>query len=79
MVWRGTQSATMHVRDFSDAFLDDYLEAEWEHVRWCVGGYRMEALGVQLFDDVEGSHFAILGLPLLPVLGYLRTREVIAT
>ncbi|CAA9532163.1 MAG: Septum formation protein Maf [uncultured Sphingomonadaceae bacterium] len=79
VVWRGTEIATMHVRDFSDAFLDDYLDREWEQIRHCVGGYRMEALGVQLFDRVEGSHFAILGLPLLPVLGYLRERGVVAT
>lgn len=79
IVWRAAETATLHMRDFSDAFLDDYLAREWEHVRYCVGGYRMEALGVQLFDRVEGSHFAILGLPLMPVLGYLRERGVVAT
>ena len=79
IVWRGTETATLHVRDFSEAWLDSYLEAEWEEIRHCVGGYRMEALGVQLFTSVEGSHFAILGLPLLPVLGYLRERGVVGT
>ena len=79
IVWRGTEIATLHVRDFSDAFLDDYLAREWEHIRHCVGGYRMEAIGAQLFDRVEGSHFAILGLPLLPLLGLLRERGVLAT
>jgi len=79
VVWRGTETATLHMRDFSDAFLDDYLAREWDHVRHCVGGYRMEALGAQLFDRVEGSHFAILGLPLLPLLEALRERGVVAT
>ena len=79
VAWRGTETATMHVRDFSDAFLDDYLDREWEEIRHCVGGYRVEALGAQLFDRIEGSHFAVMGLPLLPVLGYLRERGVIAT
>lgn len=79
IVWRGTEIATLHVRDFSDAFLDDYLAREWTHIRHCVGGYRMEALGAQLFDRVEGSHFAILGLPLLPLLDILRERGVVAT
>jgi len=77
IVWRGAETATLHMRDFSDAFLADYIAREWEHVRYCVGGYRMEALGVQLFERVEGSHFAILGLPLLPVLGYLRECGVV--
>lgn len=79
IVWRGTEIATLHVRNFGDAFLDDYLAREWEQIRHCVGGYRMEALGVQLFDRMEGSHFAILGLPLLPVLAFLRDQGVIAT
>ncbi|HZF42659.1 MAG TPA: Maf family protein [Sphingomonadaceae bacterium] len=79
IVWRGTEFATLHMRAFSDPFLDDYLSAEWDHIRHCVGGYRMEALGAQLFDRVEGSHFAILGLPLLPLLSFLRERGVLAT
>lgn len=79
IVWRGAEIATLHVREFSDAFLEDYLDREWDQIRHCVGGYRMEAMGVQLFDRVDGGHFAILGLPLLPVLGYLRERGVVPT
>ncbi len=79
IVWRATEIATMHMRVMSPAFVDAYVAREWDHVRWCVGGYRFEASGAQLFDRVEGSHFAILGLPLLPLLAYLRERGVVAT
>lgn len=78
IVWRATETAVMHMRPLSEAFVDDYVAREWEHVRWCVGGYRVEAFGIQLFEQIEGSHFAVMGLPLLPLLGFLRERGVIA-
>jgi len=78
VVWRGVEEARLTVRAFSEAWLEDYLDREWEEIRWCVGGYRMEALGVQLFDKVEGSHHAVLGLPLLPLLAALRAEGVLA-
>lgn len=71
-IWWGAETATLTMRNFSDAYLRAYLEEEWEQVRWNVGGYRIEGPGVQLFDQIEGSHFAILGLPLLSLLSYLR-------
>lgn len=74
IVWRCTESVELEVRPLSDEFLRDYLDAEYEQVRWGVGGYRIEGPGVQLFDRIDGSHFAILGLPLLPLLAYLRER-----
>lgn len=77
IVWRGSETATLSMRAFSDAFLDDYLAREYDGIRHCVGGYRIEALGLQLFDHIEGSHFAILGLPLLPLLAYLRERGIV--
>jgi septum formation protein len=77
-VWRHVERARLHVRPLSYSFLDAYLDAEWPAISWCVGCYRMEGPGVQLFSKVEGSHFTILGMPLLPVLDYLRTREVLA-
>jgi septum formation protein len=77
-VWWGLETAILTMRPLGDAFLDSYLEREWEHVRWNVGGYRIEGPGVQLFDRIEGSHFAILGLPLLPLLAYLRERGLMA-
>lgn len=79
VVWRGTETVAMRMRPFGDAFLDDYLAGEADHVLRCVGGYRIEAAGAQLFDAIEGSHWAILGLPLLPLLAYLRERGVLET
>lgn len=76
-VWRHVDSATLTMRDFSDAFVNSYLDAEWLAIAGCAGGYRLEGLGAQLFARIEGSHFTILGLPLLPLLDYLRTRGVI--
>jgi septum formation protein len=71
-IWRSAESVAMDVRPLSDDFIHAYLDAEFDEVRYNVGCYRIEGLGAQLFDRVEGSHFAILGLPLLPLLGWLR-------
>ena len=78
-VWRFVDKAAMHVRPLSDAFIDSYLDAEWEQARWCVGVYRIEGPGAQLFARIDGSHFTVIGLPLLPVLDYLRTRGVMTS
>jgi len=75
-VWRQVDRARLHVRPLSDAFIDRYLDAEWPAIAGCVGCFRVEGPGVQLFNRVEGSHFTILGMPLLPVLAYLRERKV---
>ncbi len=69
----------MTVRPLSDAFVEAYLDREYEEVRWSVGGYHVEGRGVQLFDRIEGSHFAVLGMPLLPLLAFLREREILAS
>jgi septum formation protein len=76
-VWWCCESVELTMRSFSDSFLEDYLDREYEEIRWSVGGYRIEGPGAQLFERIEGSHFAILGLPLLPLLGYLRERGVL--
>lgn len=78
-IWRHLERARMTVRPLSDGFIEQYLDAEWDHVSWCVGCYRIEGPGVQLFSHVEGSQFAIQGLPLIPLLDYLRTRGVLAS
>lgn len=78
-VWRHVERARMHVRPLSPAFIDAYLDAEWPAISGCVGCYRIEGPGVQLFSRIEGSHFTILGLPLLPLIGYLRTRGVLTS
>lgn len=78
IAWRALASAALAVRPFSDAFLDRYLESEGEAILGCVGGYRLEGLGAQLFDRIEGDYFTILGLPLLPLLGHLRAAEALA-
>jgi septum formation protein len=70
--------AELVVRGLSEAFIADYLAAEWPDVAGCVGVFRMEAMGVQLFEDVRGDHFTILGMPLFGVLGALRRFGVIA-
>ena len=67
----------MTVRPLSDAFIDDYVEREYEAIRWSVGGYRIEGLGAQLFERIDGSHFAVLGMPLLPLLAFLRERGLL--
>ena len=75
-VWRHMSRTKLWVREFSDEFLDWYIETEGEALTKSVGAYRFEGPGSQLFEKVEGGFFAILGLDLLPVLDYLRTRGV---
>jgi len=77
-IWRHIESVAMDVRPLSLAFIDAYLDADWEQCRWCVGCYRVEGPGVQLFARITGSLFAVQGLPLLPLLDFLRTRGVMA-
>jgi len=72
VVWQVAAMASLHVISLSDAFIEDYLSAEWPAVAGCVGVFRIEARGVQLFERIEGDHFTVLGMPLLPVLGALR-------
>jgi septum formation protein len=75
--WQHVATPRLTMRDFSDAFLDAYLTAEADHVTQSVGAYRLEGPGVQLFSRVQGEHAAILGLPLLPLLDFLRQHRVL--
>lgn len=73
-LWHTVNRPQLTMRQFSDDFLDDYIAAEGEVLLGCVGAYRLEGRGVQLFDRTEGDHFAIRGLPLLELLSFLRAR-----
>jgi len=77
IIWSGADTAHMVVRDFSDAFLDAYIAAEGEELLYCVGSYRLEGMGSQLFDKVDGDYFTVLGMPLWLVLEQLRRFEVL--
>jgi septum formation protein len=76
-IWHHTDTAELRMRDFSDDFLDRYLEQAGEDILRSVGAYQLEGLGAQLFDRVSGDFFTILGLPLLPVLDILRVHGVV--
>jgi len=78
-IWRHLSRTELTMRDFSDDFLDDYLKAEGDNVLKSVGAYRFEGRGSQLFSNVKGDFFSILGLSLLPVMDYLRIRGAIAS
>jgi septum formation protein len=71
-LWRHLGRAELTMREFSESFLDGYVAAEAETLTRSVGAYRIEGPGVQLFSRVEGDHFTIIGLPLLPLLAFLR-------
>ncbi len=77
--WHHIGHARMTMRTLSDAFIEDYLTREGEALLGSVGGYHFEGLGAQLFEDVEGDYFSILGLPLLPVLKELRAQGLLET
>lgn len=73
-VWRHVGRAAMSMRMFGDAYLDAYVERNWPALASAPGGYRIEEEGARLFDRIEGDFFTVLGLPLLPLLGYLGSR-----
>ena len=77
-VWRHVESVTLTVRSLSSEFIEAYAARADPAVGDCLGGYQIEGIGVQLFSKISGSHFAIMGLPLLPLLEWLRQRSVIA-
>ena len=78
VLWRHGELARLQVRSLSEDFIATYLAAEWPAVAGCVGVFRIEALGVQLFEQIEGSHFTVLGMPLLAVLAALREHGALA-
>lgn len=72
MVWRHSENARLEVQHLSEGFIYAYLDAEWPAIAACVGCFRMEGRGVTLFARIDGDHFTILGMPLVPLLGALR-------
>jgi septum formation protein len=76
--WSNVAQARLTVRPLSEEFIAQYLQAEGEALLGCVGAYRLEGLGAQLFETIEGDFFTILGLNLLPLLGFLRGAGVLA-
>lgn len=73
-VWRHVGVARLSMRDFSDSYLDEYLDRNWDSIRWSVGGYKIEEEGIRLFRMIHGDTFTIQGLPLLELLSYLMLR-----
>jgi len=78
-VWRHVGVARLTMRDFSDAYLDDYLDRNWDSICWSVGGYKIEEEGIRLFRSVMGDTFTIQGLPLVEFLSYLTLRGTLPT
>lgn len=75
--WSHADKALLSVRPLSEEYISSYLDAEWPEVGYCAGVFRMEGRGVQLFDDIRGSYFTILGMPLLPLLAALRANGIV--
>jgi len=73
-VWRHVGTVRLHMRDLSDAYIDDYISRNWESIRHAVGAYKLEEEGPRLFTRIDGDHFNVLGLPLLEILSYLTLR-----
>lgn len=74
-IWNYSDEAFLFVKDFSDNFLNEYIEAAGDSLTSCVGGYALEGVGIQLFEKIEGNYFTILGMPLLPLLNFLSQQE----
>lgn len=78
-VWRHIGKVNMEMRDFSDSYLESYVERNWDSIRYSVGSYKLEEEGVRLFSRISGDYFVVLGLPLLEVLSYLSQRGLLDT
>jgi septum formation protein len=77
VIWRHIDTPRLTMRAFSDAFMEDYIARAGASVLTSVGAYQLEGLGAQLFERVEGDYFSVLGLPLLPLLAFLREHRMV--
>jgi septum formation protein len=77
-VWRFVATSRMIMRPLSQDYIAAYVDSEWDQIRHCVGCYQVEGLGVQLFSQIQGGHFDIMGMPLLPLLSFLRERGILS-
>ncbi|WP_257546225.1 Maf family protein [Sphingopyxis sp. DBS4] len=75
-IWRAVGEAKLWMRPLSDAFIADYVARHWDSIRWTVGCYEIEGAGVQLFDRVEGDPWTIIGMPMLPLMAWLRATGI---
>ncbi len=78
IVWAEVDTAGLKMRKFSDSFLESYIARAGADIRTSVGGYQLEGVGIHLFERFEGDYFTVLGLPLLPLLTFLRSRGCLA-
>lgn len=77
-IWRHIGEAKLWIRALSDDAIDAYVQENWDSIRWTVGCYEIEGAGVQLFEKVEGDPWTIIGMPMLPLLQWLRTIGIAA-
>lgn len=76
-IWGTIDTAHLTMRSFTEEWLEEYLDAAGEEIFNCVGGYQLEGIGAQLFTEIRGDYFTVLGLPLLPLIGFLRDHGVL--
>jgi septum formation protein len=76
-VWRHVGQVRLRMRDASDAYLQDYVERNWDSIRHAVGAYKLEEEGIRLISSIDGDYFNVLGMPLMPLLNFLSLRGVI--
>ncbi len=77
VIWKNVTVSVLKMRNLTEKFINKYLDTVGDNATNSVGGYQIEGMGIQLFEKIEGDYFAILGLPILPILGYLRDRKIL--